>query len=105
MSFIDGMAFTSSIHFEGIGLPSTLHIGGHKEIHGVKLMPFAAHVHRRRLARSRDGRQIRIDVVLPESESSKDMRRQCSACGAAGAILRRIGERRASPVAPNCGLS
>src|SRR3954466_14777770 len=46
-----------------------------KKIKSMKLMALASHSHCRSLAGCRYGRQIRVDVVLPQAHASEDMRR------------------------------
>src|SRR5258705_11391629 len=58
-----------------ISVASTLEVGVEKKVHGVKLMTFAAHVHSRSLARGRDRSEGRTDVVWPQSDPGKDVRR------------------------------
>ena len=67
----------------GIGFASTLKVGIKKKIHGVKLVAFTSHVHGRRLASGGDGREVGIDVVRPQADSGKDVRRhvQRMRCG------------------------
>ena len=59
----------------GIGFAAALQIGVDQEVHGVELVAFAAHAHGGGLARSRDGGEIGIDVVLPEADAGEDVRR------------------------------
>ena len=50
-----------------------LQVGVHQKIHGVKLMPLAAHVLRRFFLSGRYRANIGIDVVLPQTEPRKNM--------------------------------
>ena len=75
MSFMGGKAFTSAITRLRIGFAPALQVGIDQKIHGMKLMTLAAHVHGGRLAGGGDGSQVGIDVILPQPQPGKNMRR------------------------------
>ena len=71
----------------GVGLASALQVGIEEEIHGVKLVAFAAHVHGGGFARGGDGGEVGVDVVLPEANARENVRGHVQGVGRGGRDL------------------
>ena len=56
-------------------LASGLQVGIHQKIQRMELMSLAPHVHGRFFSRSSDGCNVGINIVLPQTEPRKNMRR------------------------------